>query len=574
MTTHTQNSQPTEVPKPNQAPGESEEINLRDIFRTLLHHKGLILQCTLVCLLAAGLYAFLWPKTYEAVTTVKVPESTQSTQNAIRQMAFLPSMGDPIETYVQVAQSKTVAELTIQSLHLTAQPEFGGLSHQKLLDRLLKTDMQIGSAKSSNILTIQAHAHDPQLAVDLANNWAQNFIKVNLDLSRESALARYQFIDNQLKEMKTKLEGDKSKKQNYLDPSNEAESDQLVYKMLLQQDQESQIAAKAEDPGIVVVDKADLPEKPIKPKKSTALILGLLLGLFIGIQAAFLLEKIQDRVKTEEDLKTASGLAALALIPNFRQKDGKLLFAATERFSPKHLIDNPEFKFSPYRESFNVFRTNLTFSQVDKKLQAISVFSPNPEEGKTLVNSDLALSLSHTGKKVLLIDADLRKSSISTLFGISVKPQTGLPMLLAGKGKAADMVVKSEFENLWLLPNNIIPPNPSELLGSEAMKHLIQELKKQYDYIVIDGAPILPVTDSVVLSTALDGMVLMARWGKTRRSEIHRALGLLRSVQAPLLGTVLNFVDMKKSLYGYGYGYGYGQGREVPGSPVGEKVKS
>jgi capsular exopolysaccharide synthesis family protein len=545
-------------PYKNNGLEEFDEINFKDIFRTFVHHQKLIFYCTLVCFLIGVLYAFLSPKTFEAVTTVKVPESTQATQNAIRQMAFMPSMGDPIETFVQMAKSHTVAELTIDSLQLTARHEFHGLSKEQLVNLLLKGTIQVDSTNESNIINIQAHAPDAQLAADLANAWAQNFIQMNLDLSRQSALSRYQFIDNQLKEMKAKLDEDKSNKQNYLDPSNEAESDQVVYKMLLQQDQETQIEAKAQDPGIVVVDKAEVPEKPIKPKKGSTLILGLLIGLFVGLQAAFWLEKIQDRVKTEEDL-SSTGLTPLALIPNFRQKDGKTIFSPTERFSPKHLIDNHQFDHSPYQESFNIFRTNLTFSQVDKKLQVLSVLSANPEEGKTLVNADLALSLSHTGKKVLLIDADIRKSSISSLFGITVPPKTGLPMLLAGKGSIEKMIIQSGFANLWLLPNNVVPPNPSELLGSETMKHLVQNLKNKFDYIVIDGSPILPVTDSVVLSTALDGVVLMARWNKTRRAEVKRALRLLRAVNAPLLGTVLNSVDIKKDFYGnYGYGYGYG----------------
>lgn len=311
----------------------------------------------------------------------------------------------------------------------------------------------------------------------------------------------------------------------------------------------------------MVVDKAELPNGPIKPKKGLALVLGLLIGLFIGVQAAFWLEKIQDRVKSEEDLK-ATGLTPLAFIPNFRQKDGKIIFSSTERFSPKHLIDNHDFDNSSYPESFKVFRTNLTFSQIDKKLQVISVFSSNPEEGKTLVNADLALSLSHTGKKVLLVDADIRKSSVGAIFGITVPPKTGLPMLLTGQGKASDMVIKSQFENLWLLPNNVIPPNPAELLGSDALKNLIQELRKEFDYIVFDGAPILPVTDSALLSRALDGVVLMARFNQTRRAEVRRALQLLKAVNAPLLGVILNCVDTKTGQYGYGYGYGYGSPKE------------
>ncbi len=560
MTSNPPNPQLSRSPLGNQTMENSGEINFREIFRVLAHHQKLILGCTIGCFLVGAFYAFLFPKTYEAFATVKVPQSTEATQNALREMASLSPMGDDLETYLQLAQSKIVAQYTVETLSLRSKPEFKEVSDRELINMLLG-EVHVFDNKTSNILTIVADTPDPQLALDLANAWAQNFIRVNLDLSRESAQTKYQFIDNELKDMKSKLEGDKGNKQNYLDPSNEAESDQLVYKMLLQQDQAAQIEAKGEDPGIVVVDKAEFPLKAIKPKRRMGLVLGLIIGLLLGVQSAFLLEKIQDRVKSEEDIQKETGLVPLALIPNFRVKEGKTLFSPTERFSPKHLIENREFDHSPYQESFNIFRTNLTFSQVDKKLQAISVFSANPEEGKTLVNSDLALSLSHTGKKVLLIDADLRKSSIGMIFGIKVPQDTGLPMLLAGKGKVAEMAVKSEFENLWLLPNNVIPPNPSELLGSEAMKHLIQELKKQYDYIVIDGAPILPVTDSVVLSTSLDGMVLMARYNQTRRAEVNRALRLLRAVNAPLLGTILNCVDMKSSHYGYyGYGYGYGSG--------------
>jgi capsular exopolysaccharide synthesis family protein len=538
--------------KVNPVFGETEDMVFGDVFTSLAHHPVLILQCVFACVLVAVLCAFLSPKTYEAATTVKVPESSETTQNALRQMAFLPSMGDPIETYVQVAQSKTVAKLTIESLQLTTRPEFAGLSQTKMVDLLLNS-VQTTDLKESNFLSIKASAHDPQFAADLANAWAQNFILVNLELNRDSALSRYKFIDTQLKEMKAKLDGDRLNKQNYLEPSNEAESDQLVYKTLLEQDQESQIAAQAADPGIVVVDRAEVPEKPIKPQKKMILLMGLLMGLFLGGQAAFWMEKIKDRVKTEADLQRASGLFPLTVIPDFRMQDGKDLFSPEEPPSPAHLIENRQFENSAYQESFHIFRANLTFFQVDKKLQCFSIFSANPGEGKSLLNADLALSLSHTGKKVLLIDADFRRPSIGTLLGLWSPPQTGLPALLAGKAKSSEMIVKSDFENLWVMPNNIIPPNPTALLGSDALQQLIRDLKKDFDYIVIDGAPVLPVADASLLSRVLDGVVLMGRYNKTRRSEINRAIRLLRVVDAPLLGTVLNGVDMKKNFYVYGY---------------------
>jgi receptor protein-tyrosine kinase len=149
---------------------------------------------------------------------------------------------------------------------------------------------------------------------------------------------------------------------------------------------------------------------------------------------------------------------------------------------------------------------------------------------------------------VLLVDADLRKPALHLLFETEITKNVGLPLLLTGKMNLEKMLVSSSFENLWLLPNNVIPPNPAELLGSESMKKVIDEMKRGFDYVVFDGAPILPVTDSVLLSTSLDGVLFLARFNQTRRAEVRQAFKRLDAVKAPLLGTVLNGVDVRKGL--------------------------
>ena len=226
---------------------EPETQDLREFLRVLVNHRKIILTGTAVIFILSLFYALFWPKTFESVVTVKVPESTASTQNAIRQLAFLPSTGDPIETYVEVAQSYTIALYVIDKLDLYHQPQFEGLTEQKLVKKLLKKIVEILNEKQSNIINIDVKAGTPRLASDIANAWADGFIRLNLDLSRQSATARYQFIHSQLQEMKTKLDEDQSVKKNYLNPSNEAMTNEIVYRMLLQEDQEAKIAQSSED---------------------------------------------------------------------------------------------------------------------------------------------------------------------------------------------------------------------------------------------------------------------------------------------------------------------------------------
>jgi capsular exopolysaccharide synthesis family protein len=551
---------------------EPEGLNFSEILRILVHQRWKIFWTVLAFVALFLVYYHFCPRTYQALATVELPANSQATDAAIRQLASLPSTGDPIQTYIDVAQSNSIAVSVIRKLDLVDEPQFSSFSilkwqrhkptEQNLAKKLIKSVVSIDNSKSSDILGVQVNVvKNPKLASDIANAWAQAFIDLNLGISQESARRQYGFIHNQLALMQNKLEQDRTVMKNYLNPSNEAMSDEIIYDLLLQQDQQTQIQANEDTSGIVVVDTAQVPESPIWPSLPICVILGLFLGLGVGVQGVLLIDKFQDRIKAEEDLKRGNNLILLAQIPDFRRENGKLVFPATENFSRKHLIGDPRFEYSSYRESFKVFRTNFTFATVDGEVRALAVLSANPGEGKSVVNSNLALTLAETGKKVLLVDADLRKPSIGIVFGVATPKGAGLPLLLAGEGRLEDMLVDSGFPNLTLLPNGTIPPNPAELLASGALKKVIIDLKARFDYIVFDGAPVLPVTDSVVMATQLDGVMLLGRWNKTRRSEFQRAYRQLRSVGALVLGNVLNAIEVHKGMYGYyGYGYGYGFG--------------
>lgn len=545
---------------------DSEDLNLRELIRVAFNHSSLIGLTVGLFATLALLYAFLWPPTYEAVTTVKVPDTSHTAEGMLKELVPT-STGDPVETYLQVCKSGRVAEVAAQSLSVTSWAEYQGLTTLQASKNLMN-QMEVTNVLKSNILSIKARSGDPQKAAQIANAWALSFIQVNLDLSHEGAESKRAFLEEQAKTMRKQL-NDPDLRLN-----EESKADAVIYAQLLQELQQSRLEEKVNDAGIVVLDEAVKPEHPVSPKKTRALLLALLLGLAGGLQLAFLVERLQDRVKHEDQIIRTTGLAILSVVPDYMEEypEGFDAPAPGERFSPKVLIENKVFMHAYYRESFNILRTNLTYAQADKSLKVLGVFSGGPAEGKTLLNANLAISLAQGGKRTLLVDADLRKPSVLKIFALENVAEMGLPTALTGQKPWREMIRPSGVENLDLMPNTVAPPNPAELLGSEAMRRLVAEFREAYDFVVFDGAPLLPVTDSVILSTLLDGVVLAARAGQTRLHDLTKSLSSLRAVKAPVVGSILNYYQRRRSIYGYGYGYGYG--RYKYGSSENEKKKS
>ena len=202
-------------------------------------------------------------------------------------------------------------------------------------------------------------------------------------------------------------------------------------------------------------------------------------------------------------------------------------------------------------ESYRTLRTNIQYSSFDKEYKVIMVTSSEPGEGKSTTSGNLALSFAQDGKKVLLIDCDLRKPSLHKKFKIS--NLIGLSDVLIGKEdlKAA---LHRYNENLVVLTSGKLPPNPSEMLSSKAMSNLLKELKNVFDYIILDTPPVQAVTDSQILSTKADGTILVIRAEKTKKDSVQNALGLLKKVNANIIGTVLNGIESSRNKYYYYYG--------------------
>lgn len=217
--------------------------------------------------------------------------------------------------------------------------------------------------------------------------------------------------------------------------------------------------------------------------------------------------------------------------------------------------DNPK---SPISEAYRTLRTNIQFSNFDENMDTILVTSSGPSEGKSTVVSNLALTVAETGKKVLLIDCDLRKPSIHKKFNIS--NNRGISNLLIGQYKFTD-VIQRHTENLYILTSGTIPPNPSEMLSSRKMKAFLEEARKTFDFIILDTPPVIAVTDAQLLSTMVGGVLLVVASGQAEIPAVQRTKELLDQVKANIIGVVVNKAEVHSGKsYGY-YHYYYGEGK-------------
>lgn len=347
-----------------------------------------------------------------------------------------------------------------------------------------------------------------------------------------------------------------------------------------------------------LIEEATIPSYPFSPNTRNNVLVAAAIGAVLAAAGALLIEYLDDTVKGPEDILRQTSLTTLGGIPQIGGDD-----------YPKKLVALHE-PLSPIVEAFRILRTNLQFSALDRPLSSLMVTSPNPSEGKSIAISNLAVVIAQSGMKVILVDADLRRPTLHKIFGIpnlrglsdailhpelaqidkpSQPEKTPIAALegaapisarssdlpLASRTEdnwASDQVIPypsngsvdlSEYlqetpvENLLILPTGPLPPNPAELLASQRMKNLIAALKSHADIVLFDSPPCLAVADAAILSTRVDGAILVTDVGRTRTSEARRAVEEMRRVQANLMGAVLNRLSRRGGYGGYRYYYYY-----------------
>jgi tyrosine-protein kinase Etk/Wzc len=338
---------------------------------------------------------------------------------------------------------------------------------------------------------------------------------------------------------------------------------------------------EAVQPGDVrVIDRALVPGKPASPNPLKNLVFGIILGIFAGLTAALIREMLDKKIRTKEDVQTVTGgLPILGAIPRIARSPqprlhdgngngngngngvGKKL-AVTSVAGNSYALITREQSRGAAAEAYRALRTNITFAAADHANQVLVLTSALAEDGKSTSSANLAVTLAEQGVRTLLVDADLRKGVLHSVFGRQREP--GLTQVLIGEKSLAEAIqpipLDGPTDTLFLLTAGRFPPNPAELLGSERMSVLLEEMRQQFQMILFDTPPLTVVTDAAVLGTLADSTVLVARAGATDKAALHHAAAQLYHLRVHVSGTIVNDFDPRQSAYGYGYGYGY-----VPG---------
>jgi polysaccharide biosynthesis transport protein len=303
------------------------------------------------------------------------------------------------------------------------------------------------------------------------------------------------------------------------------------------------------------VQNATVPTVPVSPNVPLNIALGVLVGLAIGVGLAVLRETLDTRVRNEHDVEQISDSPIV----------GGIAFDPKAPERPLIVHVDPR---SPRAESFRTLRTNLQFLDIEGNARSFVVTSSIESEGKSTTAANLAIVLSDAGSRVLLVDADLRRPKVASYMGL--EGAVGLTDVLIGQAKLLDVVQPWGKRDLYVLPAGKVPPNPSELLGSQTMANLITMLEKEFDFVLFDAPPLLPVTDAAILAKNTGGAIVIVASGRTHKNQLSGAVSVLQNVGARVSGFVLTMMPTTGpdaygyGRYGYGYGYGYGDDLDKP----------
>ncbi|WP_101950108.1 polysaccharide biosynthesis tyrosine autokinase [Mycobacterium sp. 3519A] len=311
------------------------------------------------------------------------------------------------------------------------------------------------------------------------------------------------------------------------------------------------------DARVVVEQRASVRPDPVVPNTSRNLLVGLALGVLLGIGFALLRDRLDTAVSDKRVLEEVTGAGLVANIP-----------------VDKHRKTDPAISFandgSPIAEAFREFRTNLQFLEVDNPPRLLVVSSSLPGEGKSTTSINIALALAEAEHNVVLVDGDMRRPKLADY--LDLIGSVGFSTVLSGKASLSEVLQKTRFPGLTVLTSGALPPNPSELLGSVTNKKVLSELRSNFDYVIVDSSPLLPVTDAAILAAASDGVLIIGRFAKTTRAQLAQAVENLKKVEARILGAVFTMTPARRNA-AYKYSY-YSEGPPLTNPPRHQTTRS
>jgi capsular exopolysaccharide synthesis family protein len=300
---------------------------------------------------------------------------------------------------------------------------------------------------------------------------------------------------------------------------------------------------------ISVVDAAELPEDPSSPNLPLNLLLSLLIGAFLGMGAAFALEQIDEGISDPADVENEIGVPLLGTIP---------------KVTDKSAIEELQDRKSILSEAYVSLQTNLSFATEHGTPRSLAVTSSRPAEGKSTTSTALAISLARTGRRVLLIDADMRSPSLHGLFGLG--NTVGLSNYLSGNDELGSLIHDTNHQNLSLMTAGPHPPSSPELLSSRRFGTLTELALQKFDHVILDSPPVMGLADAQLISSRVEGVIFVIEANGTHQSVVRAAVRRLVTANVVIMGAILTKFDQRKAQYGYGYEYGYGYGAEQAAS--------
>ncbi len=522
-----------------QAPGNGEP-DLRAQLGVLIRRKWVILIITIIVVGGTVAYTSTQKPIYTATTEVQLGAlSTSASLTGINSPQVLsPS---EIQTEIELFHSAPVENAVKAQLH-----SLPGVS--------------VNEIGTTSDVSVQATSEFPAKAAQIANAYANAFVTVrnvqaSQSISTEQAAVEAQIsqINAQTQKLQNQINSTPPKQQAAVQASLQPQLDQLSLQegSLQQSLNYLDIEAGLPNSSASVVSPAVTPMSPTSPKPTRDGLIALIVGLLIGAALAYLIEYLDDTVKSKEDVESITQpLPVLGLIPYME--------SWKNRAAPNIIAMNSS--NTPISEAYRSLRTSIQFMSLDRSMRTIQITSSRTIEGKSTTVANLGVALAESGQNVILVCCDLRLPRLHEFFELS--NEVGFTSVILGDTPLADALqpVATSRGSLRILASGPRPPNPSELLAGQKTAEILTELQVLADVVIIDCPPILPVTDSAVLSKRVDATLLVCMAGVITSRELDRAYEILSQVDAPLVGTVLNgasTADGYGGSYGYTYGYGY-----------------
>jgi non-specific protein-tyrosine kinase len=502
----------------------------------LLKWWWLIILSTILAAIPAYLVTKPQPPVYMARTTLIVGQAISDPNPTGNEFALTQQLA---QAYAGIAAREPVRDATMAALGLQQFPEYSARA-----------------VPNSPFVEIVVNDIDPARAQAVANELANQLILQSPTAPQRQEQSRLEFINAQLDNMQQEIVKTRNaiaEKQQTLANATSAiqisalsdEIQGLETKLALLQTNYASLMSNTQGGAINtlnVIESASLPNRPIGPNKIIIILLAAVGGFIFASGAAYLIEFLDRSLKTADQINHLVHLPVIGYIGNIGRNGWT------------HVAENPR---SPTSESFRSIRTSLEFSGVDKPLKTILISSVSPDDGKTMISTNLALTLAQTEKKVILVDCDMRKPSVHRVLGLKSKP--GLSEVFREHSNILDAIQFVKGQNLAVIPAGSVPPNPAELLASKRMTQVLGALSEIYDVILIDCAPLI-TTDALVLSAIVDGVVLVTRYAHTTENAIEAVVELLNRASARIVGIVMNRISRTNALsyryYANGY-YGY-----------------